>query len=179
MEANLHIKRGPSSECFVCGRELSVRKSVERGIGPVCRRRFQRNLEARMQMQDVYLNADIRDGFIFNRWQNGTPATNVLHLVVEHSLAGFEWGSKLSDRLGAYDLSLNIIEIVLKRIGYRGRKWSDELGNSYSVLGGKLHQEFYTEFIESLPHAGGRIEYHQVLRWICKRLIDQQRELLE
>lgn len=168
MEGNLHL-----GECRICGRELSNPKSVVAGIGPVCAGRFAKNLEARMQMKDVHISTDIRDGFVFKRWDNGTPATNVPHLVVEHSPDGFEWGYGGS---GPADLALNIVEVVLKRIGYRGITLDDEARNKYSIMAYHLHQDFKWKFIASLPREGGRIEYHDVLRWIYKKLVEHARK---
>ena len=166
--------------CSRCKRPLSDPISVKMGIGPICRgyggglgRRNgnggnQMSLEEAREFHDFPIAQPIAEGIILrrdgDRMESGsTVFMNVPHLTVWHSPNGFEWGYGGS---GPADLALNIVEAVLKEIGYDGPRmicWEDWTCFS---LAGRLHQDFKWEFIGGMPEEGGEISFENITDWI-------------
>jgi len=111
--------------------------------------------------RDLVTNESITCGVILRRYPDGVE-TNVLHLVTHHSPSGFEWGYEGS---GPADLALNILEAVLKKMHYHGRKVDCLRGQCFE-LAWRLHQDFKREFIASMPREGGVIYYPVITVWI-------------
>lgn len=86
------------------------------------------------------------DGVVIRREGEGRGDvvwTNVHHLVVSHSSTGFNFGYAGS---GAADLALNICEMYLRSIGYKGSKRPRYMGECFD-LSWTVHQKFKEEFI--------------------------------
>lgn len=97
------------------------------------------------------------------RGKNGLM-TNVPCLVKHHSPTGYEIGYGGS---GPADFALNIIENLLRRIGYEGKTTNDTwdkrriFAKSY-----ELHQDFKWAFVATLPRDGGSIKTNDAIAWI-------------
>jgi hypothetical protein len=90
------------------------------------------------------------------------PVTNVPRLVVQHSPTGFEWGYGGS---GPADLALNILECVLREMGYAGPQMKCYSGVCFK-LAYALHQDFKWEVVARLDEGGGVVYYEDVVEWI-------------
>ena len=113
---------------------------------------------------DKALPDPISDGIILRRDDIGVW-TNVPHVVVHHSPTGFEWGYGGS---GPADLALNVVEVVLNRIGYKGDKMKCWDGDCF-MLSWSLHQDFKWQFIASADRFGDTIPYATVEAWIKQK----------
>lgn len=140
-----------STHCRVCKRLLKNLKSIEEGIGPICRAKG--NLQGEFDfMKDENINAI--EGFtdvICRRYEGGIE-TNVPHRIVRHSPDGFEWGYEGS---GPAEFALNILSC------YVGKE------EAY-----KHHQAFKRRFISPMKEQGGTIKRLDILAW----LDDEQKE---
>lgn len=113
-----------------------------------------------------YIDMPVEEGLIFRR-EGNQIATNMPHLVVQHSLAGYEWGYEGS---GPADLALNICELVLRKMGYQGEKIRDFRDNEFFHMAWKLHQDFKRDFIAGLDREGGEILWSEVVAWVNARI---------
>ncbi|MHC4336323.1 MAG: DUF6166 domain-containing protein, partial [Planctomycetota bacterium] len=109
-------------------------------------------------------NAPLEDGIILERDEHGV-ATNVPHLVTHHSPTGFEWGYGGS---GPADLALNIVEVLLHRLGYEGERTECFQGTCFRQAF-KMHQEFKWECIAGVPREGAVLDYEKVRAWVQER----------
>lgn len=158
-----------SVRCGVCGRRLTAPKSVRRGIGPVCWRRgggrVQQHGAAHDGCRDLFLvGRPVQEsGVVLQRDAGGRVHTNVPHLVTHHSPSGFEFGYGGS---GPADLALNIVEFVLRGIGYRGPVMGCMVGQCYERAW-MLHHDFKWEFVATMPQQeGGVIPYGVAVGWV-------------
>jgi len=118
---------------------------------------------------DIHLTDSLDDGIIITR-MNGKVATNVPHLMVHHSLTGFEFGYGGS---GPADLALNCVEIILNRMAYQGKRIKCHDGNCWD-LAWTFHQDFKRTFIATLDHdAGGVIPYEVAEQWVIDAMETQ------
>lgn len=97
------------------------------------------------------------------------PATNVPHLVTEHSPDGFNFGYGGS---GPADLALNVVEWVLRDMQYMGQK---EAGKNYFIMAWKLHQDFKWDFISPMINEQNEVEMFVIREWVQNK-IDKDRE---
>lgn len=152
--------------CIRCNRALKDATSIQRGYGPVCWSKVQAKREQDkhdVDMDDQHIDQPLDEFIICERNEHGV-ATNVPHLITEHSPRGFEFGYGGS---GPADLALNILEAVLQSIGYKGQRTKDTWrGDTCFRLAYALHQGFKWDFIATMPREGGRIYTNDVITWI-------------
>lgn len=154
--------------CRCCGRPLSDPDSMRRGIGPICRRRHGGEDDGDDPVEtfaDVALPEPIEPAFILRRRDDGTPATNVPHLVTQHSPTGYEWGYAGS---GPADLALNMLEVMIRRLELHTEPvpcWRGEC----SGLAWQLHQAFKEHFIVRVPYAGAPLRLVLIRAWLRER----------
>jgi len=159
--------------CYICKRELTDPKSIAAGIGPVCAAKILNHDDQPQNDRTQLLSDPINDenGIILQRTDAGV-ATNVPRLVTDHSPDGYEWGYHGS---GPADLALNIVEVVLRQMGYRGSKmlilWN---GDTCFRKAYTLHQDFKREFIAGMPEAGGVIPLDKIKKWILATIPTQR-----
>lgn len=154
------LKQTQYGSCAICKRPLTKPESVSRGMGPICAAKQARKEEATGAQQ--YLSDPISDGFIFRR-VNGVLATNVPTLVVHHSPTGFEIGYMGS---GPADLALNICELLLRRMGYRGPTMVCWDGEKCFKMAWAMHQDFKASVVATLDRDGGKIDYQAAKMWV-------------
>lgn len=117
------------------------------------------------EFADFAIFNPIEDGIILKRDEKGTW-TNIPHVVTHHSPSGYEWGYGGS---GPADLALNIVEIILNKIGYQGEEVQCFRGSCWD-LSWRLHQEFKRIFIAPAPREGCIIPYQIALSWIQEQM---------
>lgn len=170
---------GRVSYCSRCKRPLSNPKSVDAGMGPICRGHGGDMNDGVCKREDFtdsevlgeYCDVDLDEALVLQRDGDNDHAvvrTNVPHLVVHHSPSGFEFGYAGS---GPADLALNVCQWYLNSIGYRGEKSQCFDGHCWS-LAWVLHQDFKRDFIASAPHEGTVIPFNQIKYWFDKNITD-------
>lgn len=117
------------------------------------------------EMADYQLANPIEDGIILMRDERGTH-TNVPHLVIHHSPSGFEWGYGGS---GPADLALNVLELLLRRMDYRGERMECFDGDCFR-LAYKLHQDFKWQFVTAVPREGTTIPLETAEGWLRQHM---------
>lgn len=177
---------GPSgsTECAICGRELTDPDSIRRGIGPICAQKHglggsdmkTKNRSRDSGYVDEFLawEDDVTTAVVLKR--KGDPRqcanvqTNVPHAVCHHSPSGYEFGYGGS---GPADLALNVMEIYVADMGLRGQKKTafgeaevECFEGTCDPLAWDLHQRFKRDFIGRVPREGGRIEGDAIREWI-------------
>lgn len=160
-----------NARCAACRRKLTNPKSIERGIGPICARKMEAGRRERQLANpgaDTFLSIPFEKGITLSRQGRWLVETNVPHLVTHHSPTGFEFGYAGS---GPADLALNIVEMMLNRLGYEGHRTKCWQGTCFS-LAYRLHQAFKVEFIASAPRGGIVIPYPLVEAWVLQRIPD-------
>lgn len=168
------------SYCSRCKKPLSNPKSVDAGMGPICRGHGGR------EMSDICNRDEFADKNDFTvplsemlvlrrEFQDedkvGGVFTNVPHLVVQHSPIGFEWGYGGS---GPADLALNICQWYLSHIGYEGEKTQCLDGVCWS-LAWVLHQDFKWEFIAKVSTGGITVPMESIAQWFDEKITDDLR----
>lgn len=129
------------ASCSFCGRTLKDPKSIEAGIGPICRA----NKDTFVVQDDANMPYDGGD-IILKRDPLGGIITNVPHAWVYHSPAGFEWGYLGS---GPAELALNILLLFVPR-----------------NIAWRCHQSFKEDFIACMPFEGGVIKREDIVIWL-------------
>lgn len=130
------------------------------------------HFDPRDSIDDILLYDDpVQVGILLQRNpSNSQVLTNVPHTVVHHSPTGYEWGYCGS---GPADLALNILELVLNRIAYKGSLISGMWSNDpIHAISWQLHQEFKREVIAGVPKQGMVLPFRMVEEWIFTRLAD-------
>lgn len=160
---------GGRGSCGICGRVLTNPISIARGIGPICSGKGYRMggqaMEHTDDFTDRHIDKPLEEGVILQRDQHDV-ATNVPHLVTQHSPAGYEWGYGGS---GPADLALNLVEVILLRLGHDGERIKCFVGTCFS-LSYTLHQDFKWTFISGFPREGGTISWEKVRDWVHERM---------
>jgi DNA-directed RNA polymerase subunit RPC12/RpoP len=158
-----------SYKCTRCNRALKDPKSVERGMGPVCARKQAFDDAQKQDGIPEQINADLAtDGIVFQRGTDGTALTNIPHLHRHHSPTGFEWGYGGS---GPADLALNVVQVMLQRMGYKGPRLPMWDKSKCFELAWELHQEFKEEFIAPVDrYLGGSIPLDRIETWLRVRM---------
>lgn len=105
---------------------------------------------------------------------DGQAATNVPHLIASHSPTGYEWGYGGS---GPADLALNIVENILRQMGFVGEKTKAWDGRKMFVASWLIHQSFKWNFIASMAANGGTIDYKEAKEFVEYRLEEVGGEL--
>lgn len=172
--------------CARCHRPLSDPRSVEAGMGEVCRGHSSSAGKGET-MSDETMKTDFTDrfdgdipfgkAFVMKRaGQAGdadhrrTAITNVPHLVVHHSPDGFEFGYGGS---GAADLALNVCQLYLNLTQYKGRKTKCYDGNCWA-LAWSLHQDFKREFIADVNWVkGASISFGKIDAWFTSQMTNE------
>lgn len=155
----------PVGYCSRCGRRLTDPVSVERGMGQVCASKSAAQAHGHENETNVrHVDTPIALGVVLRRDKQGNIHTNAPHLVRHHSPTGLEFGYAGS---GPADLSLNIIEAVLRQTGYSGEKteplWD---GNRVFQLAWNLHQAFKFDVIAPLQGDEHIIDYPAIQSWL-------------
>lgn len=159
-----------SGICMVCNRPLKDPASIERGMGPVCAaKKAAKDSEGK---QDNYISEPIENGLILKRKGN-ISMTNIPQLIVDHSPDGFEWGYGGS---GPSDLALNVVDLILTKIGFNGSKTKCRKGVAF-IKSYELYQDFKWDIISKIPKNGAVIPYDQMKSWIEKKISPSNRKL--
>lgn len=165
---------GRITHCGVCGRELTDPTSVQRGIGPICNHKLQKeglmhNPEDEMddEVEDVRLSERLVCRYERDKWR-----TNVRHLVTQHSPDGFSWGYGGS---GPSDLALNLAEHVLVRTGYAGERMKCYLSDCF-VAAYLMHHDLKWKFIAPMPDEGGEVAWPVLVEWVQAWLVQHESE---
>ena len=176
-----------STRCLRCNRPLSNPTSIQAGKGPVCRHRNgggsdKTNSEA---FTDRALDIPLAEGIVLRRVASGgrsitgepmyEVATNVPHLVTHHSPTGFEFGYGGS---GPADLALNIVQLILNRMGHVGERtkcWDGECWTDAYLL----HQAFKREFVAGVDRDGAVIPWADAEAWVRRALAGWGRDALD
>lgn len=155
------------THCAKCGRPLSNPVSVSRGIGPVCYGGTHDSGDERVsEFRDFSLFEPIENGIVLRRDEAGQVWTNIPHLVTHHSPTGFEWGYGGS---GPADLALNICELMLNRLAYRGERVECWRGDCWDKAW-EWHQDFKWQFLGPAKGSVITLEYETVRYWFANRL---------
>lgn len=154
--------------CETCGRALSNPLSVQAHQGPICRAKGKITDMKTTDFDDITLHEPLENGIVIKRI-DGKVATNVPHLVAHHSPSGFEFGYAGS---GPADLALNLMEVVLNRLGYEGERTLCFDGDCWD-LAYQLHQDAKFKFITPLLKEGDVIPYEMVEAWVKQRLDEE------
>jgi len=180
--------------CAICNRILTDPKSISIGIGPVCLARS-RGTTSRRKGQTKLILSDDQMEFSFDdsdevpedqlwiipqftevifiqRNSEGKVTSNVPHLITHHSIEGFEFGSSGS---GSSDLSINIIEEILRLENFDGSKVEISGGKIFSATQ-FLYHEFKYKFITTMSHDIGTIPYIEAKEWVFNTLDDSDPE---
>lgn len=155
--------------CRICNRPLTDQDSIERGIGPVCAAHQDHDQAAcaGQEFSDAYDEATpFRQAFVMRRVQGANVETNIPHLVTHHSPSGFEFGYGGS---GPADLALNVCQLYLTIVGYRGRTTQCWRGYCFT-LAWMLHQDFKRDFIESVSQRGAIHPFDALDAWFQTRM---------
>lgn len=128
-------------------------------------------LSARIHLMDFAIAVVKADGFVLDKM--GETGTNIPHLVVHHSPAGFSWGYLGS---GPAELALNILEIVASSEGgYHSSTVKVFDGSHVSSIVWALHQKYKEEVIAALPwEETHRITYASVVEWLDTQLTSEE-----
>lgn len=158
----------PPTHCGICGRLLTADPSIAKGIGPICASKHGKgntDMKKEHEFSDFTTFEPIGDGIILKRDEEGVY-TNIPHLVTHHSPDGYEFGYAGS---GPADLALNIVEIILNRLGYEGEREKCWRGDCWNMAW-LLHQGFKQTFIASAPREGITIPYMIAEGWVIARM---------
>lgn len=162
---------GGAMHCGRCGRVLTAPESRALGYGPVCAAKLgirsgagRNGSEAGPEHADLRLFDNLFEvGLVCRRAKDGTPVTNVPHLVTHHSPDGFEFGYGGS---GPGDLALNLVEAFLRRTGWNGRRSKVYRGECFE-LSLALHQEAKWDLIATLDQEqGGHVPAERIWDWL-------------
>jgi hypothetical protein len=162
--------------CICCNREISTPESVQRGFGPICYARKQREFEReaaetndRVDLPFDPETMDIlcrREGFEGGGWRNHF---NIHQVYKHHSPTGMNWGYGGS---GPADFALNILELFMRRRGEKPnrkiRHFDDGHVSELPVCAWTLvlYQEFKRDVIAGIDEKGGTISGSFINRWI-------------
>lgn len=152
------------TKCLRCNRELKKTVCIERGYGNVCWAKIQAQREQDQQEErSEHIDIPLDEFIVCERRVSGI-ATNVPRLVIDHSPTGFEFGYGGS---GPADFALNILEVVLRQIGYEGETTKDTWHHDRCFkLSMALHQAFKWDFVAGMSHEGGKIATNDIINWI-------------
>lgn len=160
--------------CMCCNRELSVEKSIDRGLGPICagRRAMEASDNPMADKTDLPFDEITKD-IVIERRADGLHF-NIYQVIYHHSPTGFEIGYEGS---GPADLALNILELFCRDMGMRAtlalRNWPPGKDGSTTIkvcdLAWHLHQDFKRAFIARLDRNGGTISGDAIRHWISEQ----------
>ena len=160
--------------CSKCHKPLTDPVSVESEMGPICRSR-EKIREALRDAQRgdkmIFISRPINDGIILAR-EDGKVATNVPWTCVSGSPDGFEWGYGGS---GPSDLALNIVEAVLRRVGYKGPRTQCFKGDCFN-LAYSLRYEFKVKYLAGLDREGAILDYAPIKDWVITKVMNENVE---
>jgi len=162
--------------CNRCNRTLKNPEAIRLGYGKVCYAKMlaERESEKEKEYADNQLSsADYPlDESIVAIRQNESLYTNVPRLVTHHSPTGYEIAYGGS---GPADFALNIVENLLRRIGYKGEKTNDTWDKRPVFKKTfELHQDFKWAFVASMDRNGGAIKTNTAIAWIEAHLETQK-----
>jgi len=178
------IRPRKTAICQRCKRPLSDPKSVEAGMGAICRghsgkgKDMNSDTAKRTEYADKFDDSiPFTTSFIMRRAGSAGDAdldrvvyTNVPHLVVHHSPDGFEFGYGGS---GAADLALNACQLYLNITGYQGEKTKCYDGYCW-MLAWMLHQEFKREFVASVNwNRGAVVPFTHIDQWFKATMTEE------
>ena len=139
-----------STICRICHRRLTDPKSVEFGIGPICRA----EKDFADEKQGELFMVEAIEGFgdvVCSRSADGDVVTNVPVRIKRHSFGEFNYGYGGS---GPAEFALNILSC------YIGEEKARE---------GGLYQDFKFQFVAALPPEGGTIKREDILNWLKEK----------
>lgn len=165
-----------SAKCNRCNRSLKNPEAIRLGYGKVCYAKMlaERESGTEKEYQDKQLNEaqyPLDESIVAIRTKEGL-VTNVPRLVTHHSPTGYEINYGGS---GPADFALNIVENLLRRIGYEGETTNDTWDKRrIFAKSWELHQDFKWQFVARLPREGGTIQTNEAIAWIENRLETQK-----
>ncbi|TXH47970.1 MAG: hypothetical protein E6Q97_25865 [Desulfurellales bacterium] len=170
------VDREKFGTCVRCGRPLSNEESARAGMGPVCRAKAAAT-DSGALLADTPVLCDVPPvaevGLICRRLSDGRAATNVPHIVLQHSPTGFEWGYSGS---GPAELALNVLHLILPPTGWEpARPLPHAVRRGEHVLvsesAERLHHLFKWAFLAGLPKAGGHIPLEVINEWVSREMV--------
>lgn len=163
--------------CRRCGRGLKDPASLDRGYGKVCWMKLQNGGPVgtdKPRYEDQSINIPLRQGIVVRRLLDGTPATNVPHLIsTGKSPNGFEFGYLGS---GPTELALNAIEAILNIIGYKGRLMAAfKDGSRCFELAWQCCHPFKEQFIASIDQKTLEtvVPFEEVVAWVQQQVDEE------
>ncbi len=153
--------------CHHCGRPIHDIHSQRIGLGQMCRLIFgikDQDIEAHCEWDDLFIDCEpLSVSFVCYRVDGGRRSTNIEHLVMHHTPAGFAWGT-LNE--GCLDLAMNLVEHFVRELeledavqNFSGKTRTETKGGaSISMATHKIYVDFAQEHLVSLPNKGGRID---------------------
>jgi hypothetical protein len=115
---------------------------------------------------DIFIDEPL-DEFVIMYRDGDAVSTNVPHIVVHLSPEGYDFGNESA---GSVDLALNIVENLLRQIGYEGSMVIDAISqNSIFQKAWDLYEEFNLNFIERMPEEGGKLFVNDLIIWVKGR----------
>lgn len=148
--------------CLCCNRPLSVRESIERGLGPICAARETAIAESNEfgDKVDIPFNPETMD-IVCRRDENGLHF-NIYQVFRHHSPSGLEFGYLGS---GPADFALNIAALFTNHLNEPRTVtlWDKK---KISLTAWQLHQRLKEKFIATLPREGGTIKGDAIRQWV-------------
>jgi hypothetical protein len=122
---------------------------------------------SKANFNDIFIDEPLDEYVIMHR-DGDYISTNVPHIVVHHSPSGYDFGNESA---GSADLALNLVENLLRQIGYEGNKMVDTWSkNTIFMTAWYLHEEFKWTFIERMPIEGGKLFINELIIWVKGRV---------
>lgn len=147
--------------CSACHKTLRRAESIERGMGPVCWGRAMAKVDEEETDENVIIGGFAGD-VVLVRSEKNVIGTNVPHIVIQHSPAGYEWGYGGS---GPSDLALNILNLIVPP-GSDGEPPVKCHEGQCSETAWRLHHDFKRRFIAAVPHEGMTIKGKDIAEWL-------------
>lgn len=136
------------TRCNRCHRALTNPKSIELGMGEICRARAARDGDKEAMAENQTAMLPFTGDIIVRRVIAGIE-TNVPHVVRRHSPTGLEWGYGGS---GPADLALNAL------LHYTDRDTAE-----------RHYQDFKWDFIAGMANEGGVIKGERIREWLAAK----------
>jgi hypothetical protein len=157
------------SSCLSCNKPLSLAESVQRGMGPVCAARADRDASG-SDSDAVDLPFDFERKDIVCSYVDGVAHFNIYQVFRHHSPSGMSWGYAGS---GCSDFALNILEHFCREFEKPKIKLWDK--QKVCPTSWNLHIRFKDEFVAVLPKTGGTIKGDDIRQWLCDKTYGRMR----
>lgn len=160
-----------SYNCAICGRPLKDPQSIAYGIGPVClgrRRGAHLRRRRRRDWSDRWIDTPFTKGMHLFRGDDGTAYTNIPHIVSDREVS-FDFGPEATSEK-RLELSLNVCEAWLRRIGYNGKKGKTRAGDPVFLHAYRLRGPFNEHVLDSSDSAGIFVRADWLEHWFRSQI---------